>query len=645
MLSYGWAGKILRIDLTTGKIKVDFTMKYAEKFLGGSGLGAKILYDEVPPRIKPLDPESSVIISVGPLVGTSPSACKGEIIFKSPVTQWYADSSFGGFFSVELKLAGYDAIIIRGKSSNPVYLWINNDEVKLLDASHLWGKDTVETEEIIRRDHSDPEIKTLRIGPAGENLVYGACVVADEGRVAGRYGSGAVFGSKNLKAIAVRGTGDIKIAKPEKLADIWAEILERVKRDPLYDYFAKQHRGTMTIGDILLSVYVENKVISPEYLEKLHSDIFLREFVLKTTACYGCPLGCRHWHIVKEGPYRGTYAAGFEFNTFGDYCIVLRTYDLSFASEVDAYCDRMGIGVDEPSDLIYALMRMYEDGKITSNDVDGLDLTWGNKEAIMTLLEKYVKREGIGAVLADGPRSLVEKFRDKNAEKYVPITNRGTFARGTLIQGIAFGLAISTSTRGADYLKGAPSFAERILRLAQIKPYKIANITEEDAKKLGEERFGDPEILLNMYSTKGKPKMVIMAERIFTICDATGICKYISWGGLWVNGIQLEDFAELLTAVTGKTYTTDELIVIADRINAIQRAYNAREGKRRDEEPYELRVGMRQPIDSQTFEKLLDEYYAMRGFNKDGIPTKKKLEELGLREVADDLKKHGVPID
>ncbi len=635
METYGWAGKILRVDLTKEKITTEPTMKYARDFLGGSGIGTKILYDEVPPEVKPFDPESKVIIAAGPLNGIGPASGRGEIVFKSPVTGWYCDSNFGGFFIVELKLAGFDAVVIEGRAKKPVYLWIEDDHAELKDASHLWGKDTFETEEIIRRDHGDPAIRTLKIGPAGENLVYGACVIGDEGRAAGRGGAGAVLGSKKFKAIAVRGTKGIKVANPEKIEKLWLELAERMKEDPLYRYWSE--RGTPgTVSDPYLPLF------GPEYVEKIHSDRFLENVFIKTSACYACPIHCSHWYKIRTGPLAGMVGEGLEANCVLDYAIMLRTLDPQFVAEMDLFCDKMGIGIDEPALTIWGLMKMYEDGKITEKDIDGIDLTWGNKEAIRELIKKYVKREGIGDVLANGPNYVKEYFKDRGAEKYIPTTNRQTWFPGiTLDAGIGFGLAISTSTRGADHLKGTPWIPESYMLMMKTKPRRVADITEEEIRKLAEERFGDPNIF-DMYRTEGKPDLVIAEERVHYICDATGICKFASWYGMFAKGWQLDDFAKFLTAATGIEYTVDKLIVIADRINALQRAYNAREGKRRDELPYELRAGWKQPIDEKKFNELLDEYYEKRGFNKDGIPTRKRLEELGLKYVADDLEKRGI---
>lgn len=637
----GWAGTILDVDLSSRRItKERLSRDLAVKYIGGSGFGARILYDLVGPEIDPLSDKNVLLITNGPLSGTTaPASGRYDIISKSPYTGIYARSNGGGFFGPELKRAGYDLIIIRGKSERPVYLWVNDDDVEIRDASHLWGQDTWVTQQMIQSELKDRQIRTLKIGPAGENLCFSSAVIGDMSRAAGKMSIGAVWGAKKLKAIAVRGSKGVNIARPDQFAKKCIELYERAKKDPLY--------RTQTIYGTMGWVWDAHAgVAHPGQFPNVTAAIFHKDFYDKKLSCFGCDLGCSHFYTVKKGTYRGTAGPGLEGNVAIFVCGFLGIDDPAFLCKYNNVCNQLGLHVDFPGIAIGWAISLYEKGIITKEDTSGIELRRGDQETVLKLMRMMVNKEGFGEVLDGYPRRSVDKLG--KGELYASDV-KGVYGRGS---GIEFStlwiLAQSVATRGRDHLTGANHIT---------KPNFIPEMTDEIIEKLGRERYGDPKLFFDTFGTSPlHAQAVFDHENICALCDMTGICKFRSEFAMYCEGLHKEDFAELMSLATGVDFTLQDVVAVAEREFCLERAFNAREGIRRiDDYPHAFRWQLehgeehpgydykKMPLSVKQYDKLLDAYYALRGCDLGtGIPTREKLEDFDLEDVADDLEKRGI---
>ncbi|MFC2019674.1 aldehyde ferredoxin oxidoreductase family protein [Chloroflexota bacterium] len=634
----GWAGTILDVDLSTGEItKKPLPRELAVKYIGGSGLGARILYDELKPGTDPLGPDSIIVVTQGVLSGTTAPACgRYDMVIKSPQTNLINRSNGGGFFGPELKWAGYDLVIIRGRSAKPVYLWIEDDHVEIKDAAHLWGKDTWITQDMIRKELGDFEIQTLKIGPAGENMCYLSCVVGDLGRAAGRFGTGTVWGSKKLKAIAVRGTQGVSIARPEEFGELCLSLYERAKKDPLYQSFI--HYGTHeVVSDKIMSGSGRpgSNLMAAQY-HKAVSD--------KDLACFGCDLHCSHRYSVKEGKYKGTTGDGLEATAVISGGYYVKIDNPAFVCMYNTLCNRLGLDASRVGRRVKVAMQLYEDGIITTEDTGGIELTWGNEDAYLAMMDKIVHREGLGEVLDSPPSQWGEKL-GKAAEPYVFEVKDTFVSLQGLYDTLEMTLGFYLSTKGRDHLVGANTV--------------IPLYSDEVLKRLGKERYGDPRLFAEpWYVSPQKAQFVYDHENDLAVHDMTGTCKLRGEHILFVEGVHREDMARLISAATGIDFTPRDLEKAAERQMLLEKAFNAREGIRRiDDYPYSFYwqkkhnrphpkcVDMPSPITIEDYDRILDTYYRRRGCDPaTGIPTREKLEELGLDDVADDLTARGIKV-
>ena len=369
MKTYGWAGKILRVDLTRKKITIEPTMKYAIDFLGGKGVNAKILFDEVPPEVKPFDPENRIIFGTGPLTGTlAPSAARCNVTTKSPLTGIFGDANVGAYWGPELKFAGYDHIVIYGRSEKPVYLWINNDEVEIRDASHLWGKDTFETQEIIKKELGDPEIQIMCIGPAGEKKVRFANIVTGTSDSASRTGVGAVMGSKNLKAIAVRGTKGINIAKPDEFENICYEIREAIKKSPIWQAFgiSMSDAFKMYIASGTIAYGNKDPRVPPgfdmeTFIKKM--DEFTEKYKVRNVGCFSCPLRCQAlFHVPGIGSAKLTCERWQQALTHS------KVLDFEFNLQCFILVQKYGMDLYSATATIAFIIDLFKKGNKTKRD-------------------------------------------------------------------------------------------------------------------------------------------------------------------------------------------------------------------------------------------------------------------------------------
>jgi len=608
---HGYAGRILHIDLTTGKTQVEpLNEEYAKKYIGGIGLGIRLLVDHSKPGTDPFSPENPLILTTGPTSGSMwPTGGNGHaFVSKSPQSFGVGESKSHGSFGTELKRAGYDAVIFKGKAEKLVYVWIDDDSVQLLDASQLMGKSPAETEDAIKEELGDYYIRIASIGPAGEKLVRIACIINEKTRAAGRTGMGAVMGSKNLKAIAVRGTRDITVAKPDEFMEFVKEFHERMKGPATQKYRTLGTAANVLVHNSVACMPTRNfNNASFEGAEKVSGETLNERFVAKIIGCSSCAMRCEHICVVPEGPYKGTVTR-MEYEplwAMGPYCGIDRLDAIIKGMDLSNYygVDSISVGV-----VVGFAMDCYENGILTKKDLGGIDARFGNHEALVQLIEKIGKREGIGDILAEGVKIAGEKI-GRGAEKLAQHI-KGVEVTGydlRCLKTAALGFAVSF--RGADHNRhGAYAF--------DVKG-KVNRLTVE----------------------KGRGKLVKDMEDQYTIIDSLIVCKFSR--GTYYK--EIEDMAKLYSLVTGFEVSAEDLRLSGERINNAARLFNVREGLGRKDDTLPYKV-MHLPVPDEGPSKgayvsqkeldfLLDDYYETRGWNKEGIPTVQKLKELKMDKL------------
>ncbi|MCL6577801.1 MAG: aldehyde ferredoxin oxidoreductase family protein [Candidatus Bathyarchaeota archaeon] len=608
---HGYAGRILHVDLTTGKTHVEpLNEEYAKKYIGGIGLGMRLWLDHSKPGVEPLSPENPLILTTGPISGTVwPTGGNGHaFVSKSPQSYGVGEAKSHGSFGTELKRAGYDAVIFKGKAEKPVYVWIDDDSVQLLDASHLMGKSPADTEDAIREELGDYYIRVAAIGLAGEKLVKIACIINDKTRAAGRTGMGAVMGSKNLKAIAVRGTRDITVAKPEEFMEYVKEFHERMKGPATQKYRTLGTPENVLVHNALHCMPTRNyNNATFEGAERVSGEALNDRYVAKVIGCSSCAMRCEHICVVAEGPYKGTMTR-MEYEplwALGPYCGIDRLDAIIKGMDL---CNYYGMDSISAGVIVGFAMDCYEKGILTEKDMDGIDAKFGNHEALVKLLEKMGKREGIGDTLAEGVKVAAEKIGN-GAEK-LALHIKGVEVTGydlRCLKTAALGFAVSF--RGADHNRhGAYAF--------DVKG-KVNRLKAE----------------------KGRGKLVKDMEDMYTLIDSFIVCKFSR--GTYYK--ELEDMTKLYNLVTGAEMTTQEMKMAGERINNLARVFNVREGLGRKDDGLPWKV-MNQPITDEGPSKgayvtqeeldlLLDDYYEARGWTREGVPTVAKLKELGMDDL------------
>jgi len=628
---YGWAGRRLRVYLTEGKIvKEPLPGDLRENYLGGRGFNSKTLFDELKPGIDPLGPDNVLMVAVGPLNGTAaPASSRWTVTAKSALTDGLGDGNGGGDFATELKFAGYDQIIFYGRSPEPVYLWIDNDRVELREASHLWGKTVRATNNLLTEELSDREVRILCIGPAGENLVRLAKVFSNVTRTGGKGGLGAVMGSKNLKAVAVRGTGAVKIARPAEFFEQVKHAYKKLSASPFLRMFREQ--GTL----FLVRSASEWHALSTrnaqsgyfEGWEKLTSEAFESQYAVKHRGCFACPVSCSHYYRVKDGPY-ATHGESNEYGTTYPFASKCGVDNLAAVLLMNTICDQLGLDTHSCGNTISFAMDCWEKGLLTVKDTDGLELKWGNADAIIQLLPKIAYRQGFGRLLGEGSFRASKQIQgSESCLRTVKGLEVSALYLGP-VTNVAQALAYATSTRGADHLRGGVMlYAMGLPRLAEILGSEMA------VKRMVEEPR----------SIEGKGVLVALDQDFSAFFNSLEVCTWIV--GQMHQGLNPDDLARLLTTCTGDKMTGEDLMKIGERIYNVERAFNIREGMGRKDDtlPESFFVEKVTPwgptgISEASFQEMLDEYYAFRGWDENGIPTKEKLEELGLEDMAGQLR-------
>src|SRR5512136_2697997 len=611
---FSYAGRILRVNLSTGKIETEpMGEEMAKNYIGGIGLGIRLLVDNLKQGTDAFSPDNPLIFVTGPLSGTmGPTAGNGyAVVSKSPATGGVAEAKAHGFFGPDLKRAGYDAVIITGKAEKPVYLWIDDDNVQLMDAASLWGKSPHETDVAIRKDLGDYYIRVSAIGPAGEKLCRFAAIINDEFRAIGRTGMGAVMGSKNLKALAVRGTRDVNVADLEGFKEFIKMIHERMKGPATKKYKTLGTPENVLVLNSLAALATRNWTNATfEGAQKVSGEYLNEHFVKKIVGCATCGMRCDHIAVVPEGPYKGS-TSRLEFEclwSMGPLCGVDRLDAVIEAMRiVNEYgMDGISIGV-----VVAFAMDCYEHGVITKEQTDGIDLRFGNAEALIAIINKIGKREGwLGNALAEGVAKAAEIIGGE-APKYA-CHIKGLELPGYDLRTLkTAALGFSVSFRGACHLRNgaySPDVKGKVNR------FKIE---------------------------KGRGKMIADEGNVYNVIDSLIVCKFSR--GTYYDGVK--DLANYYTLATGIPITPEEMVQSGDRIENLARLFNIREGKgtrEYDTLPWKIKnvpVPDEGPakgvcVSDEEMAIGLDDYYTVRGWTPDGIPTAEKLAELGLGDLT-----------
>ncbi|MBE1302863.1 aldehyde ferredoxin oxidoreductase family protein [Clostridium botulinum] len=601
---YGYNGKILRIDLTNRNCTLEpLDEEKAKKFIGARGLGVKTLLEEIDPKIDPLSIENKLVIVTGPITGAPmPTSGRYMVVTKAPLTGTIAISNSGGKWGTELKNAGYDMIIVQGKSEVPVYVNIEDDKIEIKEAEHLWGKTSLETTKILCNENNE-RAKVLCIGPAGEKLSLMAAIMNDIDRAAGRGGVGAVMGSKNLKAIVVKGSGKVKVVNEEEAKKVSLEKIKILREDPVAG------GGLPTYGSaVLVNIINENGVHPVRNFQKSYTDeadkisgeTLTEDCIVRKNPCYRCPIACGRWVKLDDG----TECGGPEYETlwsFGSDCDV---YDLNAINVANMLCNEYGLDTISAGATIAAAMELYEKGYIKDEDIkeDGLSLKWGDAEAVVGWTKKMALREGFGDKMADGSYRLCESYGVPEFSMTVKKQELPAYdPRG--IQG--HGITYAVNNRGGCHIKG----------------YMISP-----------EILGYPE-KLDRFSLEGKAAYAKIFHDLTAVIDSLGLCIFTTFG------LGVQDYVDMYNVVVGgKLHDAESIMEAGDRIWTLEKLFNLEAGIDSSHDTLPKRL-LKEPIPEgpskgcvHKLSELLPEYYAVRGWDKNGIPTEDTLKKLGLEE-------------
>jgi aldehyde:ferredoxin oxidoreductase len=646
------AGTILRVDLTDRRIEKEPTSSYVRDYIGGLSIGTKILWDGVPPEVTGTDPKNMLIFSTGPLTGTL-LGNKCVVIAKSPLftNKTIGNAGMGGQFPSEMKFAGYDHIVITGKAEEPVYLFIDNDEVEIRDAKHLWGLDVADTQTLIKEELKDPDVQIACIGPAGENLVAFALILHDIEHTASRVGHGAVMGSKNLKAVAVRGTKGLKIADPEAFMALWKEYWEyyttgrgRSTLKVLNKEGVSVHYDLYLNKDMHAWGNFDSFVVPPRKKEENITD-FLNKYLVGRIGCAFCPAQCHDNYEVDGMGGGGTcmFYTGFRW--------VVKNKDLKQWWRVNQLCQRYGMETLCASGITAWLMDLYENGIINASDTDGVPMEWGSEEACTTVIEKIARREGFGELLADGIVPAAQRIGRDSIKYAVQFRN----------QNIHPGFSPIGATAGIHMIPGASEVwthpPEADIHAVYPLYSRGLGVSDEEAQRISYEWVSDYAEKTTGARDAWKEEnyekyadYAVVNETAISSCDISGHCDWLSdrvpQAGCWWGP---EEIARAISAATGMDCTTDMIIDSHRRRRLLELAY-VRLCERVFNEPEELALKILVPrpdghfkgatIDIGKIPEVTNRYYEIMGIDPwTRLPKREELERLGLKDVADMLEK------
>jgi len=599
---FGWTGTILRVNLTDGTIKKEaLNLKDAKQYLGARGLGTKIMMNEVDPKVDPFSPDNKLIFMTGPLTGTfASSPGRYEVITKAPLTDTIGASNSGGHFGPELKFAGYDGIIFEGKSEKPVYLWINDDDVELKSAEHLWGKNSMDTtDELLKETAEDARVAC--IGPAGEKLVLFATVMNDKHRAAGRSGLGAVMGSKNLKAVAVRGTKSVEVADPESFMEKCTDARKKLKEHPVTG------TGLPTYGtQILVNILNQSGALPTrnwrdggyfEHADEISGETLTEKYLVRNKGCFGCSIGCGRVTRIPDGKFKG-FGEGPEYEAGWSYGADCGVRDLGAISKANFVCNELGLDPITMGATIACAMEMYEKG-ILSKEETGRDLVFGDADAIVELTRMTGMREGFGDKLAEGSFRMTSSYGHPELSMSVKKQEMPAYD-GRGVQGM--GLEYATSNRGGCHVRGYLTSPE------------ILGIPEK----------------LDPLVTTGKAAWLKIFQDLTAVVDSAGICLFTTFA------LGLPEISDMLRTALGWDCSDEDILQIGERIWNLEKMFNTEAGFTKADDTLPSRL-LNEPLKSGPakgkvveLETMLKEYYEVRGWDKNGIPTSDKLRELSI---------------
>ncbi|MDP1715316.1 MAG: aldehyde ferredoxin oxidoreductase family protein [Anaerolineales bacterium] len=604
---YGWHLKILRVNLTTKKVtQEDVDPKIARDYLGGRGWAIHYLYNEMDPMADALSPENVLIFATGPLTATpAPTGNRYMVVTKSPLTGALAHSNSGGEFPTWMKRTGFDMFIFEGKSSEPVYVYINEYQVEVRSAAHVWGKEVPETTDILKAETSN-EARVACIGPAGENLTLMAAIMNDKNRAAARSGVGAVMGSKKLKAVVAMGNKNPPLHNPEGMRELSVTTSKDVgvdikKGSNLRIYgTAYVPQVTNTLGILPTRNFLQGTF---EHTDKIDGIALKEQFLIKHVPCYRCPISCGRLTEVPDGPYKGK-GEGPEYETISSLGTGCGVSNLAALTKANYLCNEYGMDTITTGMTIAAAMEMYEKGYI-SEEIIGMPLPFGDHDAMIAMIKKMAYREGFGNDLAQGSYRLAEKY----GHPEIAVTARkqefpGYDPRGS--QGM--GLLYATSNKGASHMEGDVAY---------------------------EEVFGVP-VKENPLTTDGKAELVKRFEDSFTLIDSAGLCVFLAIRYVFSKERMVwpERLSEMMNLTTGAGYTPEEVMLAAERVYNLERMFLIKAGSTEDTLPHRM---LHEPLPDGPakgmvvqLDKMLPEFYKLRGWDEKGVPTKEKLQELGL---------------
>lgn len=627
---------ILRVDLSTKSITTESAQPY-QKWIGGLGVAEQILYNEVKPWVTPYDPANRLIIGTGPLSGTfCPGAGRILAVTKSPVTMGIASGNAGGSFGAALRYAGFAYIVISGHSSKPVYLYIKNGVAEIRSADDISGSAVDQTVDYLEKQHGT-QISTMCIGTAGEQIVRFACITVDRHRVIGKCGFGAVMGSKNLKAIVADGSeGSVAVKDISGFTRKVSELYSRFEGNAAYENLARH--GTLCCVPSKYRVggfsyrHGQDLHIPDEMLAAFNPDYLRETYTLRQTSCTGCLLGCQNRHRITTGAYAGLEMEGAPFNSILNFGTKLDIADYGFCMQATWLCNNLGMDMDVIAELLGWLMECREKGLITSSQLDGLELSFGNQDAALTLIQRIAKRQGIGNILAEGLARASPAFSAET--DYYGMYTKGNELFELVRPLIGYGLGALTSTRGGSHVLGSPVCEAGIFTEAEAAVAR---------RKFKVDTFNDPR------AYEGKPELVTYYESISRACGCLGLCLMVSdWQQ--IDMLDMEDFSQLLLLASGTELSADEfrlrmqaLLNLEKVFNYCHAGYTRADDLPRDrlfQESVQSGPAKGAILERKKWDTMMDHYYALHGWNlSDGLPTPETLKACGLSELIPDLKK------
>jgi len=608
---HGWCGKILRVDLSSGKITAEtLDPKVARNYIGARGFGIYFLRKEVEPGCDPLSPGNKLIMAAGPLTGTAaPTGARYVVTTKSPLTGSITCSNSGGYFPAELKKSGWDAIIIEGAAAEPIYLWINGDHAVLRCAKHLWGLTTHAADDALRAE-TQAKAKTAVIGPAGEKRVLFAAIMNDRDRAAGRAGVGAVMGAKNLKAVVVHGEGEVSLADPSAFKAANSKYRDAFKAKTQDNPPALRTHGTAitVVGTQSHGVFPTRNFQQGTFegWESIYGETLTKKYLVRAKPCFSCPIACGRVTRIPEGPFQGE-GEGPEYETvysLGSDCGV---DDLSALTQANYVCNELGLDTISMGSTIACAMELFEKGYLTETE-SGMPIRWGDGHALVALTRMTGMRQGFGNLLAEGSLRLATRY----GHPELAMVSKGLDFAGYDPRGEqGMGLAYATSPIGASHMRGDPAYFEL----------------------LGVPVAADP------HTWEDKPPLVAKWQDVFCVIDAAGLCVFFSVRYLVEQNLMVKPLGitELLNAATGAGYTPEEVERIGERIFNAERLFLLAAGFTRQDDTLPPRI-TREPMPAGPakgrvcqLEEMLGPYYRLRGWSVEGVPSEAKLKELGLQ--------------